>query len=392
MKAHPSPQSRGETAVLALASLWPSRWAPALGQFNRQQFAALSDILPMALVAPVAWTRLGARPPGRPPADPFPVRRPVWWYAPRVARAWQGRFLLSSAWPALKDLAARLRPGVLLANWLYPDAWAGVAAGRRLGLPVVVQALGSDVTFLPSDPVRRRMIRQLLAGAAHITAVSEPLRQGLLELGAEASKTWVLPNGVDSRRFRPRPAGPALRELGLEPDRRWLVYVGNLVPEKDPAAALEALALLPPGVGLVMVGEGPLRPELEARARRPDLAGRVRLAGAVAHERVPEYFAAAEALVLPSLREGEPNAVLEALASGRPVAASRVGGVPALVSPGRQGFLAPPSDPQGLARALERVLAQNWRPEDLAASVAGRTWRASASRLADILRLAARRG
>jgi glycosyltransferase involved in cell wall biosynthesis len=193
---------------------------------------------------------------------------------------------------------------------------------------------------------------------------------------------------VDSRRFRPRPAGPARRRLGLEDRRRWLVFVGNLVPEKDPTAALEALALLPPEVGLLVVGEGPLRPELEARARRPELAGRVRLAGPVDHGLVPDCLAAAEALVLPSRREGDPNVVLEALAAGRPVAASRVGGVPGLVAEGEQGFLAPPGDPAGLARAVERVLARSWRPEELAASVAHRTWEASARRLEELLRRA----
>jgi glycosyltransferase involved in cell wall biosynthesis len=393
MSASPStsPGAAGP-AVLALASLWPSRWAPGLGRFNRQQFEALGGMLPLGLVAPVAWTRLAAGRRGAPPPDPFPVRRPLWWYPPRLARGWQGRFFLASAWPSLRAMAARLRPQVLLANWLFPEGWAGVRAGARLGLPVVVQVLGSDAAFLPSDPARRPLIVEALRRAELITAVSAPLVQAVLELGADPARVHLLPNGVDPERFRPRPAGPARRELGLEPGRRWLVFVGNLAPEKSPQTALEALARLPAEVGLVMVGQGPLRPRLEARAARPDLAGRVRLAGAVDHSLVPRYLAAAEALVLPSLREGEPNAVLEALASGRPVAASRVGGVPALVSEGRQGFLAPPGDAAGLALAVERVLAASWRPAELAGAVAGRTWRASAARLAGLLRRAAGEG
>lgn len=379
--------------MLALASLWPNRHAPSQGMYNRQQFGALAGMARLALVAPVPFTQLlpasRRNQAGPPPEDPFPVRRPVFWYVPRLARGWQGRLLLACAWPSLRSLAQELRPQVVLANWAYPDGWAGVRAARRLGLPAVLQVLGSDLNYMATDPARRPYIRQALGGARLVTTVSAALREKVLALGVPAERVVVLPNGVDTGLFRPRDRAAARRELGLDPKARLVLFVGHLVPEKGPGIALEALHRLPKEAGLVVVGTGPLAPELKTRAQELGLAGRVVWVGEVTHERVAAYLAACDCLVLPSLREGEPNAVLEALAAGRPVAASRVGGVPSLVSDGRQGFLAAPGDAADLARALGTVLEREWDPAELAASVAGRTWVASAQRLLDILKQAA---
>jgi glycosyltransferase involved in cell wall biosynthesis len=243
---------------------------------------------------------------------------------------------------------------------------------------------------MSKDPARKLLIQEVLAKADLITTVSAPLRKEALELGAAPANVLVLPNGVDTSLFKPADRAAARRELGLPADNKMILFVGHLATEKGPAVLLGALAQLPEDVMLLAVGAGPRAAELKDQAKALGVSARIKWVGEVPHERIPAYTAACDCLALPSLREGEPNAVLEALASGRPVAASKVGGVPYLVSDGRQGYLCAPGDTQDLARVLRLTLESYWDPHQIiAASVAGRTWRASASRLLDILKRAA---
>lgn len=385
--------SGGPLRVLALTSLYPSPWKPDLAAFNRQQLEALAGLCRLGLVAPIPFMQALAWPPRRRQAlsQPFPTRRPWFWYLPGVKRAWLGRCFLDSAWPSLRALARQLAPQALLATWLYPDAWAGLLAARRLGLPLVVKLHGSDVLRQGLDPARRPYMRQVLAAAQAVVAVSPSLAQAAQELGAPASRLRLVPNGVDTALFHPADKALARRQLGLPAQGPLFLYLGWLVEVKGPAVALQALARLE-NARLVLVGDGPLKPALLALASRLGLEQRLVWAGAQPHARVAGYLAACDALVLPSLSEGEPNAVLEALASGRPVAASAVGGVPGLVHPGRQGYLAPAGDAKALAQAMAQVLAQTWSPQELAAPLAGRDWRTSAQALHAVLARAVEEG
>ena len=145
------------------------------------------------------------------------------------------------------------------------------------------------------------------------------------------------------------------------------------MPVKGLNHLLEALSEIPQA-RLVMVGAGPLLMQLQEQARQLGLDDRVIWAGVQGHESIPRYMAACDGLVLPSLSEGEPNVVLEALSCGRPVAASRVGGVPQMITPGRNGFMAEPADPASLAEALKQMLEREWDPAEIASTVSHRSW------------------
>ncbi|MFH1036332.1 MAG: glycosyltransferase [Pseudomonadota bacterium] len=381
--------------VLALTSLYPNPYRPDLAAFNRQQLTALSRLCHLDLIAPIPMGQALAWPPRHPaplPPEPFTVRRPWFWYMPGIKRSWHGRAFLRSVWPALKRQARVSRPRVLLATWLFPDAWAGLMASRRLGLPLVVKLHGSDLNSLRADPDRLPFLRQTLCQAQAVVAVSPSLAQAAAELGAPPERLHLVPNGVDQELFRPADRATARRELGLPLGVPLLLYVGWLVPVKGPEVALKALALTPGAHHLVLVGDGAQRQALQALSRELGLAGRVTWAGTQPHASVARYLAAADALVLPSRSEGEPNAVLEALAAGRPVVASAVGGVPGLVAEGLQGALVPPGDAPALAAAFDRVLGRSWSPAELAASLAGRSWTASARALLEILQQVASAG
>ena len=380
----------GELGVVLLASLYPSRFRPVRAPFNRQQFAELAGLCRLGQVSPVPWVQALSPPAGwKKPFEPnHPVSRPIFWYPPLLGRAYHGACMLASSWPWIKSMASRIKPDVLLANWLYPDGWAGMMAARRLGVPYVLQVLGSDLKVIAKDPSRRGQILEALNRAGGIMTKSVPLRDELVAMGIAREKTMVVPNGVDQGLFHPRSQTEARQRLGLPEQGQLALFVGNLVEVKNPSAAIRAMFRLP-GVDLLLAGGGPLEQSLKILAQGLGVASRVRFLGPVDHRHIAELMTASDCLVLPSLSEGEPNAVLEALASGRPVAASRVGGVPYLVREGENGSLAEPGDVEGMAAALGRVLSRDWSPESVAATVAGRSWRKSASELMELLQRAA---
>lgn len=172
--------------------------------------------------------------------------------------------------------------------------------------------------------------------------------RGLEARTCGAERTAVIPNAVDVR------TAPAARH---DRERPLVVAVGRLKAPKDFLTLVRALALLPPGsCDAQIVGEGPDRAELEAEIRRLGIGERVLLAGE--RRDVPELLAGADAFVLSSASEAMPVSVLEAMAAGLPVVGSRVGGMSELVADGETGLLVEPGDPDVLAAALRRLLAE----------------------------------
>lgn len=168
-----------------------------------------------------------------------------------------------------------------------------------------------------------------------------------------------------------------------------MLYVGNLKESKgvlDLAQAFRTLVEQEEGVDLVYVGDGEARHALEAMVA--PIADRVRLAGARPHEEVAAWMAAADIVTLPSWSEGTPNVVLEALASGRRVVATSVGGIPDLVTSSVLGELVPARAPAELARALERALDATFTPEEVARVGARGSWGDSAAKLERVLQAA----
>jgi glycosyltransferase involved in cell wall biosynthesis len=174
-----------------------------------------------------------------------------------------------------------------------------------------------------------------------------------------AAPLRLIYHGVDHTALRPRPEarGAARDQLGLPQAARVIGSVGNFTPKKDQRTLIDALALLRadhPAARLVLVGTGPLQDQLTAHAQAAGVADQVVFAGMRAD--VPELLPAFDVFALSSLQEGLPVAVMEALASGLPVVATRVGGLPEIVTDGVEGRLVAPADPAGLAAALGEVL------------------------------------
>ncbi|MCP1373348.1 glycosyltransferase family 4 protein [Dyella lutea] len=379
--------------ILVLTNLFPTRWDPHRGAFNRQQFERLGQRHEVEVITAVPLPeRLRGRSAGQAPAVAgLHLRTFVFVYLPRVGRSlhaffWAVSLLAQQGWHLLRG-----HYDCVLASWAYPDAAAAGWLARRMGWPYVVKVHGSDLNVQAEDPARRPQIRKALVGARAVVAVSRALADKAVALGVEPARVHVVYNGVDHARFSPGSRPEARHRLDLPGDVPVLLYVGNLKASKGCMDLLEAFAPVAqarPGARLVFVGAGECRDALRARADELGLGGAVRLVGATPHADLPDWFRAATLLCLPSHNEGVPNVVLEAMACGIPVVATRVGGIPEVV-PGEGGLLVPVRDRHALAEALVQATALPWDTGRILEHARQFSWERNLQSLSDILEAAA---
>jgi glycosyltransferase involved in cell wall biosynthesis len=284
-------------------------------------------------------------------------------------------------------LGPRFAPDVILATWAYPDLHAAVRVGRRRRLPVVGKVHGSDLNLLPAIGLEGQ-VRAALAAADRVVAVGEALRCRAIALGTLPERTVVVPNGIDVERFAPRDRCAARAALDLPLEGELLLYVGRLTPEKGPDLLLDAFAGLVarrPAAQLAIVGSGVLEPALRRRVGALGIGHRCRFVGQRSRADVARWLNAATLLVLPSRAEGVPNVLLEAVASGTPVVATRVGGVAEALEEDAAGLLVPPGDPPALAHAIGAALDRAFAPHAVRATLRAPSWDASARRMLDAL-------
>ena len=241
---------------------------------------------------------------------------------------------------------------VIDAHYVYPDGLAAARLGQALRIPVVITARGSDLTLIPSSAGPRRAIRWAAQEASVGVAVCEDLRRRLVELGAPADRTLTLRNGVDLEVFRPGERQAERARLGC--DGFTILSVGSLIERKGHDLVMRALCGQA-GWRLIIAGSGPLRGELEALARRLNLADRVRFLGEVPHRSLPALYTAADVMVLASSREGWANVLLEAMACGAPVAATDVNGTREVVTAAAAGRLIAERTAAGIAKAVRAI-------------------------------------
>ena len=387
--------------VLALTQIFPNAAEPLSAPFNRQQLSELGHLCALEVVAPVPWfpgagwaARWSAagrrgRVPRREVIEDLAVAHPRALYVPRVGRSLSAGLYAASV--AREVLSRRGQMDVLLATWAYPDGCAAVVLARLLGVPAVVKLHGSDLNVTAKLAGPRAQLARLLPAASRVIAVSRPLADEAIRLGVAPERVRVVPNGVDRARFSPADRQAARAGLGLAPERRLLLYVGHLKEAKgavDLARAYTLLAAERGDVDLLVVGDGEAKGAMTAVAEQSGEGGRgMRLVGARPYDEVPRWMAAADVIVLPSWNEGTPNTIIEALAAGRRVIATPVGGIPDLVTSPLLGELVPPRDVGALAAALARAVDEPYDPSAVAAAAAeGQgSWADSAARLLRVL-------
>lgn len=274
----------------------------------------------------------------------------------------------------LTPRVAAFKPDVVLAYWVYPDGYAALRTARKLGVPCIVGALGSDIHV--RSGINDRMTRKTIAGVDALLTVSEAMRQtAIREFGAPADQVHTIVNGFNTSVFHPRDQQAIRQRLGIPLDEQMIIYVGRFVEAKgmrELIQAFQAMTSRNRKLSLALIGDGVMKAELVSMVEQAGLQGRVRIPGGQPPDQVAEWICASDVLTLPSWSEGYPNVVVEGLACGRPVVATDVGGTREILHE-RNGILIPPRQADVLQKALEQALSANWDREAIAKAMQ-RTW------------------
>lgn len=372
--------------ILTFTSLFPNAVRPEFGLFVYQRVAAVARRADnvVQVIAPVpyfpSWIpvdrwRSFTKIPKSETVGSLPVAHPRYALLPGIMPL-HGWLIFLGCLPAARRLHLEHNFDCIDAHYIYPDGFAAILLGRVLGIPVFLSARGTDINVFPQFRLIRPMIKWSLRKAAGVVAVSAALKGLMLELGAPSDKIEVIANGIDAGRFHEVPKAAARQELGIPQDAKVIVSVGALIPAKSHEMLVSAISLLNERVGrpkLYIVGEGALRETLTNLIKELHLEKQVFLVGRQPNETLKLWFSAADISCLASLREGMPNVVLESLACGTPVVATRVGGVPEVLVSDKLGVLVK-AKAEAIAQGLEAALETPWDREFIARHTHARTW------------------
>jgi len=370
--------------ILISTTIFPNREQPNRGIYILKQANELRKHAEVRVLSPLPYFpsfipsktyAAYGRVPAHDEIEGHTVSYPRFPVIPKLFQPLNGISLALFQYAPFRKIVKAFEPDVVLCFWAYPDGFANVLLSRAMGLPVCIGVLGSDINQMTQARPQRAMIRWALSSCDRVLSVSAALKDVMVDIGVPAEKIAVIPNGVETERFRPCDAGQARESLGLAREGRFITCVSRLSREKGLDTLISAFAQLPQGdARLLLVGDGGERGALETQAAKLGVRERVEFAGDRPHAEVPTWLAASDVVALPSRMEGCPNIVLEAMASGRPVVASRVGGVPELLTSEALGFMVEPDRPETLALALGRALDTAWDTDALASAGSARTW------------------
>lgn len=382
--------------ILFLSNVFPNSLQPRRGTFNAAMLQALGELHQTHVVSPVSWveacsTRIKQRAQLDPHWLPYDADNgmradyPRFYYPPKILHQHYGQFLYWSIRPTLNKAIARFRPDVILSYWLHPDGEVAVRAAREHGIPAVVMTGGSDVLLLTRNRHRRRAIQGVLQQSDAVITVSQDIQRAVEQLQIHPEKIHTVYRGVDQSRFSPGDQQAARERLGLDPKGKIIVSVGRLEPVKGHAVLLEACAKISQqGTPFTcyVLGNGGLHSSLSQKITEYGLDGSFQLPGSQPQSRLADWYRAADVIALPSLSEGVPNVLLEAISCGGRFVASDVGGIPEIADPDLDRLVAP-DNPDELAEALTELLDSHApRGERIFKPV---TWQESALRLSQIL-------
>ena len=372
--------------IVSVCRVLPAPGNPSAGQFVARRLEGMARHAKLRMVQPIPYFP-GIRP--LPPwarqaahmIDAGNVEHAPMLYLPGVLKSLDGRWLSRSVSGAIRRMKAEGQIDVVDAHFAFPDGVGCVRVARRLGIPVFVTVRGVEVDQLQRRSLRRQIVAALGA-ATGVVSVSHTLRDVLVNAGVDGSVIRVIPNAVDRKMFRPGERGEARLRLGLPPDGRLVVSVGNLVELKRHDVLVEALARARqdvPDLMLAILGGGDAQrgysARLEGLAAHLGLGDAVRIVGRVPASRVADWLQASNLFALATSREGCCNAVLEALACGIPVVTTPAGDNAHFVRDGVNGRLVPIDDAEALARALVETLRRDtWDPRSISATLAVGDW------------------
>ncbi len=378
--------------ILLSSVLFPNRFEINRGVCIKKQAVELARRDKVTILAPVPYlpsflsnsTRgFYAKIPQEDQIDGLPVRYPRFFIIPKILRFLHGPFLFLSVFRYYHRVVKSEEPEILLGFWAFPDGFANVLMAKFFKLPVVIGCRGCDINKFTKPYIQRKLIGWALRNCDQVLSVSEALKTEIVNrLDVPPHQVTVIPNGIEEQRFYPQDRDEMREILGLAKGKKIAVCVARLDPIKGVDVLLRAFAQVDSSeTQLVVVGDGDEKQHLENLIERLGLSNRALLVGSKPYDEIPQWINAADLLVLPSITEGWPNTLMEAFSCGKPVVASRVGGVPEIVNSPVLGIMVSPGNEDELARGIEEGLTRSWDSDAIRARVQGRSWAVVADEL-----------
>jgi glycosyltransferase involved in cell wall biosynthesis len=293
---------------------------------------------------------------------------------PVISRPFNGNTAARVLLPHVRAFA----PDLIFSCVLYPHGYTALRIARALSVPAVAMGIGSDINRI-GDAISAMHTRTVLRESDFVITVCDDLRKKAVTMGARPERARAILNGCDLSTFHVCDRWNAREKLAIDPAAQAVVYVGRMDVKKGLRELVEASVALHaqrPNFHVYMVGDGPDQPIIQSAIDAGNASGYIHLKPSCSFDDVAVWMAAADVATLPSYMEGCPNVVLEALACGRPVVATNVGGIPEIMNDSC-GCLVPPRDAAALAQGLNSVLDRSWDPREISA-VHGRSWDAVA--------------
>jgi len=358
--------------ILTFTTLYPSSVRPGHGIFIETRLRELlsSGQVNVRVVAPVPWffsedLRYGeyarmARTPARELHNGIDVLHPRYLLPPKVGMTIAPLAIALGAVGAIRQLIAEgFEFDVIDAHYYYPDGVAAALLARYFNKPFTVTARGTDLNLIPQYLLPRKMMQWAAGQAMASIGVCAALVDVLRAWNIAPDRLHVMRNGVDLQRFHPVPKEEARAQLGLE-GSPLLISVGYLIERKGHHVVIEALSRLLvnyPLARLVIVGEGEQRQRLQNLCQELGVQDRVSFTGALANDQLSRWYSAADVMVLASSREGWANVLLESMACGTPVVATRIWGTPEVVANDSVGRLVDQRDGRAFEKAIVSLLS-----------------------------------
>jgi glycosyltransferase involved in cell wall biosynthesis len=247
--------------------------------------------------------------------------------------------------------------------------YIGARLKETYNVPLIITTHGSDVYDFPwRGKYEYSIARFVLRSANHIIAITHKEAELLLSLGCPANKISIIPNPVNVNIFRPISRSKSRSLLNLPLNKKIILTVGSLTEVKGHTYLIDAAYVISKtrqDIIFIIIGTGPLKNFLLSKIKKLGLSNKVLMIGEKPHEEIPLWLNASDLFVLPSVNEGLPSVILEAIACGRPVVATRVGGIPDVVSSSAIGILVEPRDRKALAQAILEALNRKWESEKI---------------------------
>lgn len=382
--------------LLSISTLYPATGRPGFGRFVSRQMQALAErgdwevtvVNPIGM-PPVPMKRYATLK-GVPEVQEqgaVTIHHPRFLLIPGLSGPINPALIAHAVLPLAKRLHAEQPFDMIDAQFFYPDGPAAAKVARALEVPLAIKARGSDIHLWGQRSWPRRQMIEAARQSAILLSVSQALANDMIALGMPADRIKVHYTGLDRSRFRPlerqaaRQLVSALPSLQIWSEGRLLLCVGALIAIKGQALAIRAMTLLPDDVRLAIAGTGADETVLKRLVQQLGLESRVHFLGSVEHDILPHLLCAADAMVLPSEREGLANAWIESLACGTPVVIPDIGGAREVVADSSAGRIADRT-PEAIAEAVSELLQSPPTQDAVAANAVRFSWEANASALA----------